>query len=51
MTDKQREKLNEAFDILCELYKEMKDIGCNVVEVKRLDTILGKVEQLMWLHK
>lgn len=49
MTQNQKEKLNEAFDILCELYKEMNAVGCTVVEAKRLDTILGKIEQLMWL--
>lgn len=49
MTKEQREKLNEAFDILCDVYKAIREERGSSREARRLDTILGKLEELMWL--
>lgn len=45
MTQDQRERLIEAFDILCSVYWDMESKNGKLA--KRLDTILGKLEQLI----
>lgn len=50
MTKEQREKINEAFDILCDVYKDLGSERGVKREAQRLDTILGKIEDLLWLR-
>lgn len=50
MTKEQREKVNDAFDILLDVYKELNEEKGKRKESKKLDVILNKIENLLWLR-
>lgn len=50
ITAEQRERLNEAFDILLDVYKDMESKRGHKAEAKRLDVIINKVENLLWMR-
>lgn len=51
MTQEQRERMAEAYDILVGIFADLRvQRGC-AAEAKRLDTILGKLENLMYLKR
>ena len=49
ITAEQRERLNEAFDILCDVYKEMDGKRGHTEDAKRLVEIIYKIENLLWM--
>lgn len=50
MTRRQLEKLGQAEDLLLELYYQLRNTYGHGKEVKRLDTILGKVNELKYVE-
>lgn len=50
MTKEQRERLDQASDILLSVFWDIRDDPKCKAEAKRLDTILGKLDNLIYME-